>query len=115
VVSEDGLTPRERAAVAAGYPADITFGELREETTRAWAIVDLQTKEHAEALDVAYTLLVSAIPSLYRSFLQSPNDVARMLNAVLYDRVTSWVTDHQRETGRTVDSYPPAGTETREP
>jgi len=39
------VTPREKAAEAAGFPHDITFGELREELTRAWAIVDKQSKQ----------------------------------------------------------------------
>ncbi len=62
----DDLTPRERAAVAAGFPADITYGELREELTRAWAIVDRQTAENEtlrKAAQAVVDLLLASEPS----------------------------------------------------
>jgi len=62
--------------------------------------------ETASTADTAYVLLVSAIPALYRAWNQSPNAVAERLNGILYARVTEWVTEYQRATGRPVDSYP---------
>jgi hypothetical protein len=57
-------------------------------------------------IEEAYVLLVSSIPAIYRSWNQSPNATAERLNRLLYIKVTNWVTDYQRQTGRTVDSYP---------
>ncbi len=62
----DDRTPRERSAEEAGFPTDITFGELREELTRAWAIVDRQTIE----LDRLRTLYFDGNPLVSRAVLR---------------------------------------------
>ena len=74
---------------------------LREETTRAWAIVDLQAAE----VEQAYTLIVSSLPALYRSWRDSASHLASDLNRKLLDIAIGWAQDHQRAMGRDPDDY----------
>lgn len=53
-----------------------------------------------ERLERAYTLLISSIPALWRAHRDSPNAVAKSMNAMLHDAVVDWLLAYQVATGR---------------
>ena len=68
----------------------------------------------APALDVerGYTVIVSSLPALYRSWRDSPNETAALLNRMLIDAAIEWLQSYERATGRPVDEfreYSPSG------
>lgn len=75
-------------------------------TTPGFQARQAPTTSDQERTAMAYTLLVSSIPALYRSWNQSPNEVSERLNAVLYDKVVEWVAAYQQDTGQPVDVFP---------
>lgn len=59
-----------------------------------------------DQLNVAYIIIVSSIPALYRSWKASPNEQAANLNRILLNNALTWCERYQVEVqGREPDDY----------